>query len=136
MVDSVHLSVLISSYHKHFAKFSEKRKKACKQLVPKAVWIEMYQYKTAYPNSEFSQDTLKNRVRETLEAVATGRSDCKLEGGLSIHPDAFLEKIKESDGHVSRNILGLRKSILEKSVPTPEKRSEGVWFLKGYKIVS
>ena len=60
---------------------------------------------------------MKNRVRQTLEEIGTGRSDCKLEGGTSLQLDEFLEKLKETDGHASRNIFFMRKEIMKGQSP-------------------
>ena len=81
----------------------------------------MYEvYKNQYPDSTFNQETLKSRVRQTLEEIGTGRSDCKVEGGASIQPDSFLTKIKETDGHASRNVISLRNDVISRQ---PESTS-------------
>ena len=120
LVDSIHLSVLLSSYHHFFAKFSETLKKASKQIIPKTVWDQMYEkYVEQFPDLSFNPETLKTRVRETLEEIGTGRSDCRMEGGNSPQLDEFLQKIKETNGHASRNILNLRsKLMIGKTTPT------------------
>ena len=70
-------------------------------------------YNDQYLDSTFNQETLKTRVRQTLEEIGTGRSDCKKEGGTSIQPDSFLTKIKETDGHASRNLINLRNDVIK-----------------------
>ena len=66
IVDSVHLSALISFYNTHFAKYSVGRAKVT-QVIPGKGWKAVYDdYKHVYPGSPFAEETLKFRVREGL----------------------------------------------------------------------
>jgi hypothetical protein len=76
VVNSIHLATLMASYHHHFGEYSNGRKHATKQIIPSKVWRKVYQsYKEAYPESSFDEETLKKRVRETLEQLQTGTSN-------------------------------------------------------------
>lgn len=67
MIDSVHLSSLVSSYHKHFNEYSNVRKKSSNQLIPSLVWKKVcVDYKKDYRNSPFKEESLKERLRATL----------------------------------------------------------------------
>ena len=72
MIDSVYLSLLVSSYHKHFNEYSNVRKKFSNQLIPSLVWKKYYwDYKKEYPNNPFRENSLKERLRATLAKPKT-----------------------------------------------------------------
>jgi hypothetical protein len=100
MIDFVHLSLLISSYHKHFNEYSNGRKKSSNQLVPALVWKNVYlDYKNQYPNSPFKEDSLKERLRATLTELKTGTSNEENVEKAVLQQSDFLDQLKATDGH-------------------------------------
>ncbi|KAG9400820.1 hypothetical protein AC1031_010258 [Aphanomyces cochlioides] len=116
IVDSVHLSVLVASYRNHYSSYSELHPNKS-QLVPSKVWKEIYnEYRAAHPDSPFSQETLKMRLRGELSALSTGTSD-ESNGKAVSQPDQVLVELKMTNNHAKRNVLHERSKIL---AGTPE----------------
>ena len=75
IVDSSVFSSLVSSYTTHFATYSNGRTNVT-QLVSEKVWKLVYeQFLREHPGSKFAEDTLKDRLRETLKELKTGTSN-------------------------------------------------------------
>jgi hypothetical protein len=75
IVDTVLLSALISSYNAHFANYSVGRAKVT-QVIPGKVWKAVYEdNRNNFPDSTFTEDALKVRVREDLSQLDTGTSN-------------------------------------------------------------
>lgn len=75
IVDSHVLSFLVSSYTTHFATYSSGKTNVT-QLVPGKVWKMVYdQFLREHPGSKFQEDTLKDKLRETLKELKTGTSN-------------------------------------------------------------
>ncbi|KAG9414312.1 hypothetical protein AC1031_013511 [Aphanomyces cochlioides] len=107
IVDSVHLSVLVASYRNYYSSYSELHPNKS-QLVPSKVLKEIYnEYRAAHPDSPFSQETLKMRLRGELSALSTGELDSLL----------VLVELKMTNNHAKRNVLHERSKIL---AGTPE----------------
>ncbi|KAG9399873.1 hypothetical protein AC1031_011294 [Aphanomyces cochlioides] len=109
--DSVHLSVLIASYRNHFNDYSRNHSNTT-QLVPSKVWKKVYdEYALVYPNSPFTQETLKMRLRGELSALNTGTSNVG-DGKASLQSDEVLSQLRMTHGHAKRNVLMERSNIL------------------------
>ena len=118
IVDSLHLSCLVASYNVHFAKYCKGRKQVT-QLVPSIVWKEVFkEYKEHYSNSPFVEETLKDRLRETLKEIKTGTSNDDNSNKATLQCDEVLEQLKCTDGHAARNVLKRRQSIIDRCSPT------------------
>jgi hypothetical protein len=113
IVDSLHLATLMAAYHKYFNEYCNGRKRATKQIIPSKVWALMYEeYKEAHPASAFDQETLKERVRETLEQLQTDTSNNKGEPA-TLQSSEFLKRIKDTDGHATRSVISIRHKIVK-----------------------
>jgi hypothetical protein len=113
IVDSLHLATLMTACHKYFSVCSHGRKHATKQKLPSKVWGLMYEdYKEAHPASVFDQDTLKGRVRETLEQLQAGTSNIR-GGPATLQSPDFLKRIKATDARATRSIISLRHAIVK-----------------------
>ena len=76
LIDSVHLSLLVSSYHKHFNENCIGREKASSQFVPSIVWKLMYaDFSKEYPNSTWKEESLKERLMCVLAKLKTNTSN-------------------------------------------------------------
>jgi hypothetical protein len=110
---------MAAAYNHHFAIYSRDRKQVT-QLIPKAVWKSVYTaYLEAYPDSQFAEDTLKDRLRETLkELKTTGTSNEEGSDKKVLQNDEALAQLKTTtDGHATtRNALKRRQSFT--STPT------------------
>jgi hypothetical protein len=112
-VNSVRLSTLMAAYNFHFEQYSNGRKQAVKQIIPGKVWRLVYaDYQAAYPHCELDQETLKARVRETIEALDTGNSNEK-RGPATLQSEELLKQIKATNAHASRNIIALRQDLVQ-----------------------
>ena len=119
LIDSVHLSLLVSSYHKHFNEYSIGRKKASSQLVPSLVWKLVYaDFIKEYPNSTWKEDSLKERLRCALAELKTGTSNEENADKAVLQPADFLEQLKVTNGHAKRNTLKRRQSIIDQMSPS------------------
>jgi hypothetical protein len=115
MVDSIHLATLMASYHHHFGEYSNGRKHATKQIIPSKVWRKVYQsYKEVHTDSSFDEETLKKRVRETLEQLQTGTSNTP-DTPAALQSSEILKRIKETNGHATRNLISLRHTLINSS---------------------
>ncbi|KAL2643144.1 hypothetical protein R1flu_010731 [Riccia fluitans] len=85
-------------------------------MVPENVWKQEYaDYVRVWPDSVFTEDTLKQRLRETLDEIETGRSNEK-GGSTSLQSDNIFEKIRQTNGHATRNLLMTRSDIIQPAV--------------------
>jgi len=116
LIESWHLSTMAAAYNHHFAIYSRDRKQVT-QLIPKAVWKSVYTaYLEAYPDSQFAEDTLKDRLRETLkELKTTGTSNEEGSDKKVLQSDEALAQLKAAtDGHATtRNALKRRQSFID-----------------------
>jgi hypothetical protein len=134
IVNSVHLSTLMASYHNHFNSYCKDRKQSIRQIIPAKVWQLVYaDYMKVHPESRFDQETLKSRTRETIEALQTGTANEK-RGPATLQSEDFLDRIKNTNAHASRNVISLRQDILESSssAETPLSRSKSNTQSKDY----
>jgi hypothetical protein len=112
----------MAAYRKYFSEYSNGRKHATKQIIPAKVWGLMYEdYKEGHPASAFDQETLKSRVRETLEQLQTGTSNNR-GGPATLQSSDFLKWIKATDSHATRSVISLRHTIV-KNTTNPGNRS-------------
>jgi uncharacterized protein YifE (UPF0438 family) len=118
IINSDHLSTLISGYQVHFAAYSSRRIKAVTQLIPGTVWKAMYKdYLEQYPDSSFKESNLKERVRETLNELETGNSNPKRTSSVALQSADVLKKIRLTNGHASRNVLKYREKLMNDGLP-------------------
>jgi hypothetical protein len=103
IVDTVHLSTLISSYNTHFADFSVGRAKVT-QVIPGKVWKAVYDYNKYFPDSIFTEDALNFRVREELAQLSTGTSNQGNERA-ELQAGHILEQLKMTNSHAKRNVI-------------------------------
>jgi hypothetical protein len=104
IVDSLHLSTLISSYDNHFANCSSGRSKTT-QLIPGKVWKQVYEdYKNKFPNSPFAKETLKFRVHDDLSHLKTGTA-YQGNGCAELQAEGVLDHLKMTNNHAKRNII-------------------------------
>jgi hypothetical protein len=69
-------------------------------------------YPAGYPDFQLDQDTLKARVRETIEALGTGNSNEK-RGQATLQSEELLKQIKATNPHASRNLIALRQELVQ-----------------------
>jgi hypothetical protein len=111
IVNSEHLCVLVASYHRHFAVYSKTRSNVS-QLLPKLVWQPVYmEYKTQFPDSPFVEDSLQERLKETLRELKTGTAND--EGGekATNQNEEVMMRLKTTRGHARRNVLKMRADL-------------------------
>ncbi|KAG0606305.1 hypothetical protein M758_9G130600 [Ceratodon purpureus] len=73
IVESLHIRTMIASYKHHIAVYSKDREQV-NQLIPSAVWKGVYAYYIKqFPNSPFVEETLKDRLRETIKEIQSGK---------------------------------------------------------------
>ncbi len=66
IMESTHLSSMCPTYNHHFAIYNKNKSKNT-QLIPNVMWKVVYvSYKSDYPKSNFEEETLKERLWETL----------------------------------------------------------------------
>jgi hypothetical protein len=70
-------------------------------------------YKIQYPESQFKEDNLKEKVRQTLKELDTGTSNAKNSKKAARQSDETLKRLKLTDGHASRNMLRLRQNLVQ-----------------------
>ena len=132
IVDSVVLSWLVSSYTTHFATYSSGKKNVT-QLVPGKVWKLLYeQFLQEHPESKFAEDTLKDRLCETLKELKTGTSNEEGSEKAVLQADDVLTRLRGTDSHATRNILKIRQtmvgqSLLGGNLPTLGQDSSTGW---------
>ena len=109
------LSSLVAAYTTHFAAYSKGRTTVT-QLVPGKVWKLVYdQFLREHPGSKFAEETLKDRLRETLKELKTGTSNEKGSNRAILQADDVLTRLRNTDSHATRNILRLRQSMLDQA---------------------
>ena len=95
LIDSVHLSLMVSSYHKHFNEYSVGRKKTSFQLVPSLVWKLVYaDFMKEYPNNTWKEESLKERLRVALAKLKMGTSNEENVDKAILQPANFLQQLK------------------------------------------
>jgi hypothetical protein len=115
IVDTVHLSPLISSYNTHFADYSVGRAKVT-QVIPGKFWKAVYDdYKKSFPDSIFTEDALKFRVREELAQLSTGTSNQGNERA-ELQAGDILEQLKMTNSHAKRNVIRHRELIMSETM--------------------
>ena len=130
IVDFVVLSSLVSSYTTHFATYSNGRTNVT-QLVPGKVWKLVYEhFLREHPGSKFAEDTLKDKLRETLKELKTGTSNEEGSEKAVFQLDDVLTRLRSIDSHATRNILKLRQTMVDQSSsggnpPTPGQVQDG-----------
>ena len=73
IVESLHIRAMAASYKHHIALYSKDREQV-NQIIPSAVWKGVYaQYLKQFPNSPFVEETLKDRLRETVKEMQAGK---------------------------------------------------------------
>jgi hypothetical protein len=73
IVESLHIRTMAASYKHHIAVYSKDREQV-NQIIPSTVWKAVYaHYLKQFPNSPFVEETLKDRLRETVKEMQTGR---------------------------------------------------------------
>lgn len=104
VVNSFHLSELIEAYNFCFAEYSKSRKMS--QLIPALVWRDVYLlFKSSFRASSFSEDTLKERLRETLRELKTGNSNVENSETTVLQDEDVLTTLRATGGHVGQNVL-------------------------------
>ena len=115
IVDSHVLSSLVSSYTAHFATYSSGRTNVT-QLVPEKVWKLVYeQFLREHSGSKFVEDTLKDRLRETLKELKIGTSNEEGSEKAILQADDVLTRLRSTNSHVTRNILNLWQIVVDQS---------------------
>jgi hypothetical protein len=71
------------------------------------------EYKQKFPDCCITEKQLKAHIRVTKKELKTGHSDGD-SGKVALQPGDFLEKIKQTNSHASRNVLQLRETVVEK----------------------
>ena len=113
IVDSVVLSSLVATYTTHFVAYSKGRTNVT-QLVPGKVWKLVYdQFLREHPGSKFAEETLKDRLWETLKELKTRTSNDEGSNRAILQADDVLTRLRNTDSHATRNILRLRQSMLD-----------------------
>ena len=101
------LSLLVSLYTTHFATYSSGRTNVT-QLVPGKVWKLVYeQFLREHLRSKFVEDTLKDRLRETLKELKIGTSNEEGSEKVVLQPDDVLTRLSSNYFHATRNIVKL-----------------------------
>jgi hypothetical protein len=74
--------------------------------------LQVFQdYKLQFPESQFREENLKEKVRQTLKELETGTSNAKNSKKAALQSDETLKRLKLTDGHASRNMLRLRQDM-------------------------
>lgn len=112
IVDSFHLASLVTAYNSCFAEYSSTRKNVT-QLIPSLVWKEVHLlYRNSFPDSPFSEETLKDRLRETLKELKTGTSNVDNASKVVLQDDDVLTRLKATKSHCGRNVLQKRSTFI------------------------
>lgn len=70
LVDHRHLRELVAAYGHRFKKDSKMKQGKVTELIPGAVWRDVNKhYRNVFPDSAFSEDTLKENLRLTLREL-------------------------------------------------------------------
>ena len=118
VVESEQLSVMVASYHQHFGKYSNGRKQVL-QLIPNAVWKLVYaDFLQRFEDNLFQEETLKERLRDTLRELKTGTSNEEDSDRAAIQPEDVIDAIRATDGHAARNVLRVRQSMIDARSPS------------------
>ncbi|SPR01552.1 unnamed protein product (mitochondrion) [Plasmodiophora brassicae] len=124
-VSTEHISALADSYYSHFEHYCEGRKKAVTQVIPGAVWKQVYaEYRQKFPDSTFCEANLKVRLRDTLLELKTGTSNMENVPKRELQAKSVIERLKTLDSHCKRNVIQLRDSIVQRKTPEKKPRVE------------
>ena len=116
IVDFAVLSSLVAAYTTHFVAYS-RGKTSVTQLVPGKVWKLVYnQFLFEHLGSKFVEETLKDRLWETLKELKTGTSNEEGSDRVVLQADDVLTCLRNTDSHATRNILRLRQNMLEQAL--------------------
>ena len=86
------------------------------QLVRGKVWKLVYdQFLSEHHGSKFAEETLKDRLRETLKELKTGMSNEEGSDRAVLQADDILTRLRNTNSYATRNILRLRQNILEQA---------------------
>jgi hypothetical protein len=75
------------------------------------------EYKDHYTDSHFVEETLKDRLRETLKEIKTDTSNEDNSTKVTLQCDDVLEQLKCTDRHAAWNVLKRRQSIIDHCSP-------------------
>lgn len=83
------------------------------QLIPDLVWKGFFShYKKAFPECEFQEDTLKERLRETLRELKIGMANEEGQDKVVLQNDDYLVALRANNSHAAKNILKMRDEIV------------------------
>lgn len=71
-----------------------------------------------FEDNTFQEETLKERLRETLRELKTGTSNEEDSDRAAIQPEDVIDAIRATDGHAARNVLRVRQSMLDARSPS------------------
>ncbi|CAM6100772.1 unnamed protein product [Calypogeia fissa] len=121
IVDSLHIRTMVAAYNHHIVIYSKNRKKVG-QLIPGKVWKVVYaHYKTVFPTSPFQEETLKDRLRETLKEMKA-RGKLKIESAAAaevatLQSEEELVRSKPTDEPATtRNVLKRSHSLMDGTI--------------------
>lgn len=118
IVDSFHLSKLVKAYNFYFQEYSKKRKNIL-QLIPSLVWKDVYMlYNSSFPESPFSKDTLRDRLRETSKELKTSTSNIENADTVVLQDDDVLTRLRATNNHAACNILKIRTDLINAAKST------------------
>lgn len=125
IVDEEHLCTLIAAYNLHFERYSQTKVNVT-QTIPALVWKNTYAtYLEAHPNSVFRQESLKDRLRDTLKELETGNSNAKNAEKAALQSHSVMASLRCTDGHARRNVLRKRATILQSTAEGLDLSDEG-----------
>ena len=106
---------LVTAYTIHFVAYS-KEKTNVTQLVPGKVWKLVYnQFVREHPGSKFTEEMLKDHLRETLKELKTGTSNEDGSDRVVLQSDNVFTLLRNTDSQATRNILQLHQSMLDQA---------------------
>ena len=73
------------------------------------------QFLREHPRSKFAEDTLKNRLRETLKELKTGTSNEEGSEKAVLQAEDVLTRLRGTDSHATRNILKIQQAMVDQS---------------------
>jgi hypothetical protein len=69
------------------------------QLLPGLVWIPVYaEYWKYFPTSTFTEETLQDRLKETLKELKTGNSNQEGNEFAVTQDEEIMQQLKETTG--------------------------------------
>jgi len=86
--------------------FYNQDRKNVTQLVPNNVWKVIYvDYKLKFPHFIFQEESLKDKLRDTLKELKTCTTNEKGAKMVVLQSDQVLEQLKSTNGHATWNVL-------------------------------